>query len=148
VVFSLNRKEIKRTKKYLEQLVKQFPEIKFDILSKRKDIKIDSSLILSTKDKNWDWQVLSENERAEISNELILELKDKNWNWQALSKRKNIEFSNETLLQLLDKDWDWNYLSENTNLDLTLNSLRKQKQNLGTGNLFHNTNRLCQQFEY
>jgi len=115
--------------KYLvDKVVKQFQlYIKFEFLSKRKDIKIDSSLILSIKDKNWDWQVLSENERAEISNELILELKDKNWNWQALSKRKNIEFSNETLLQLLDKDWDWNYLSENTNLEFNSEFIEKTK---------------------
>jgi hypothetical protein len=125
--FLTKQKRDKENEKYLEQLVKQFPEIKFDILSKRKDIKIDSSLILSTKDKNWDWQVLSENEKAEISNELILELKDKNWNWQALSKRKNIEFSNETLLQLLDKDWDWNYLSENANLEFNAEFIEKTK---------------------
>lgn len=126
--FLTKQKRDKDNKKYLEQLVKQFPEIKFDVLSKRKDIKIDSSLILSTKDKNWDWQVLSENEKAEISNELILELKNKNWNWQALSKRKNIEYSNETLLQLLDKDWDWNYLSENTNLEFNVEFIQKTKE--------------------
>lgn len=125
--FLTKQKRDKENENYLEQLVKQFPEIKFDILSKRKDIKINSSLILSNKDKNWDWQVLSENERAEISNELILELKDKNWNWQALSKLRNIEFSNETLLQLLDKDWDWNYLSENTNLEFTGEFIEKTK---------------------
>ncbi len=125
--FLTKQKRDKYNEKYLEQLVKQFPEIKFDILSKRKDIKIDSSLILSTKDKNWDWQVLSENEKAEISNELILELKNKNWNWQTLSKRKNIEFSNETLLQLLDKDWDWNYLSENANIEFNAEFIEKTK---------------------
>lgn len=125
--FLTKQKRDKENENYLEQLVKQFPEIKFEILSKRKDIKIGSSLILSTKDKNWDWQVLSENEKAEISNELILELKNKNWNWQSLSKRKNIEFSNETLLQLLDKDWDWNYLSENTNLDFNAEFIEKTK---------------------
>jgi hypothetical protein len=125
--FLTKQKREKENENYLEQLVKQFPEIKFDILSKRKDIKIDSSLILSNKDKNWDWQVLSENEKAEISNELILELKDKNWDWQALSKRRNIEFSNKTLLQLLDKDWDWNYLSENTNLVFTGEFIEKTK---------------------
>lgn len=114
-------------KNYLSALLSEFPQIQFDTLSKRKDIKIDSSLILSTKDKNWDWQVLSENEKAEISNELILELKDKNWNWQALSKRRNIEFSNETLLQLLDKDWDWNYLSENANLEFNAEFIEKTK---------------------
>ncbi|MBS1652332.1 MAG: DUF4433 domain-containing protein [Bacteroidetes bacterium] len=112
---------------YLDQVIRQFPKVKFEILSRRKDIKIESNLILSTKDKNWDWQVLSENEKAEISNELILELKDKNWNWQALSKRKNIEFSNETLLQLLDKDWDWNYLSENENLEFNAEFIEKTK---------------------
>ena len=114
-------------KNYLFTLLSEFPQIHFDILSKRRDIVIDSKLILETKDKNWDWQVLSENERAEISNELILELKDKNWNWQALSKRKNIEFSNETLLQLLDKDWDWYYLSENSNLEFNAEFIEKTK---------------------
>ena len=125
--FLIKQKRDKENKKYLEQLVNQFPEIKLDTLSKRKDIKIDGSLILSSKDKNWDWQVLSENERAEISDELILELKDKNWNWKALSKRKDIEFSNETLLQLLDKDWDWNYLSENRNLEFNAEFIEKTK---------------------
>ena len=52
--------------KYLEQILKQFQKIKFDILSNRKDINIDSDLIHSTKDKNWDWQILSENKKAEI----------------------------------------------------------------------------------
>ncbi len=125
--FLTKQKRDKDNEKYLEQLVKQFPEIKLDILSKRKDIKIDSSLILSTKDKNWDWQVLSENEKAEISNELILELKNKNWNWQALAKRKKTEFNNETILQLLDKDWDWNYLSENVNLEFNAEIIEKTK---------------------
>ncbi|MGI6410221.1 MAG: DarT ssDNA thymidine ADP-ribosyltransferase family protein [Bacteroidales bacterium] len=114
-------------KNYLSALLSEFPQIQFDTLSKRKDIVIDSKLILETKDKNWDWQVLSENEKADISNELILELKDKNWDWQALSKRRNIEFSNETLLQLLDKDWDWNYLSENANLEFNAEFIEKTK---------------------
>lgn len=122
----------KNREKYLvDKVVKQFlaptQYIKLEFLSKRKDVKIDSKLILETKDKNWDWQVLSENEKAEISNEIILELKNKNWNWQALSKRKNIEFSNETLLQLLDKDWDWNYLSENKNLEFNAEFIEKTK---------------------
>ncbi len=125
--FLTEQKRDKSNKKYLEEVVKQFPKIKFEILSKRKDIKIDSGLILSNKDKNWDWQGLSENEKAEISNELILELKDKNWDWKALSKRKKIEFSNETLLQLLDRDWDWNYLSENENLDFNAEFIEKTK---------------------
>lgn len=112
---------------YLEKVVGLFPKIKFEILSKRKDINIDSSLILSTKDKNWEWQVLSENEKVEISNELILQLKDKNWNWKALSKRNKIDFTNETLLNLLEKDWDWNYLSENTNLEFNAEFIEKTK---------------------
>lgn len=114
-------------KNYLFILLSEFPQIHFDVLSKRRDIVIDSKLILETKDKNWDWQVLSENENAEISNVLILELKDKNWDWQALSKRRNIEFSNETLLQLLDKDWDWHYLSENINLEFNAEFIEKTK---------------------
>lgn len=122
-------KKNKNKEKYLvDKVVRQFQsKIKFELLSKRKDVKIDRKLILSTKDKNWDWQVLSENEKAEISNELILELKNKNWNWQALSKRKNIEFSNETLLQLLDKDWDWIYLSENINLEFNAEFIERTK---------------------
>jgi len=112
---------------YLLSLISGYSQIEFTFLSKRKDIKLDGSLILAYKDKDWDWQILSENEKAEISNELILELKNKNWNWQTLSKRKNIEFSNETLLQLLDKDWDWHYLSENANLEFTAEFIEKTK---------------------
>ncbi|SUX48544.1 Uncharacterised protein [Chryseobacterium indoltheticum] len=125
--FLTEQKRDKSNKNYLEEVVKQFPKIKFEILSKRKDININSDLILSTKLKKWDWKVLSENEKAEISNELIVELKDKNWNWQALSKRKKIEFSNHTLLQLLEKDWDWNYLSENINLEFYAEFIEKTK---------------------
>lgn len=112
---------------FLSTLLPEFPDIHFEILSKRKDIEISSKLILELRDKNWDWQVLSENEKAEISNELILNLQNKNWNWQALSKRKKIEFSNETLLQLLEKDWDWNYLPENTNLEFNADFIEKTK---------------------
>jgi hypothetical protein len=112
---------------YLQQVIRQFPKVQFEILSKRKDIKIDSDLILSTKDKEWDWQILSENQKAEISNELILELKDKQWNWEALSKRKNLKFTNETLLELLQKDWDWKYLSENENLEFNAEFIEKTK---------------------
>lgn len=112
---------------YLEQVIRKFPKIKFEILSRRKDIKIDSDLILSTKDKEWDWQILSENEKAEISYELILELKDKQWNWEALSKRKNLKLTNETLLQLLQKDWDWKYLSENENFEFNAEFIEKTK---------------------
>lgn len=117
----------KDNEKYLEQLIKQFPKIKFGILSKRKDIKIEKKLILSTRDKNWDWKVLSENEKAEISIELISELKNKQWNWQALSKRKNIEFRNDAILQLIDKDWDWNYLSTNERLEFNSEFIEKTK---------------------
>ncbi|NVO09044.1 MAG: DUF4433 domain-containing protein [Bacteroidales bacterium] len=121
-------KQKRDNEKYLEQVVKQFRfYIKFEFLSKRKDIKIDSGLILATKDKNWDWKALSENEKVEISNELILELKDKNWNWKAISKRRNLTFNNETILQLLDKDWDWNYLSENPSLDFSSDFIEKTK---------------------
>lgn len=112
---------------YLLGLIAGYSLIEFTFLSKRKDIKLDSVLILTFRDKDWDWQVLSENERAEISNELILELKNKNWNWHALSKRKNIEFSNETLMQLLDKDWDWNYLSENPNFEFNAEFIERTK---------------------
>ncbi|MEI6310784.1 MAG: DarT ssDNA thymidine ADP-ribosyltransferase family protein [Bacteroidota bacterium] len=113
--------------KYLEQILKQFPKIKFEILSNRKDIIIDSDLILSTKDKNWDWQILSENKKAEISIELILELKNKNWNWKAISQRKKIDFTNETFLQLLDKDWDWEYLSNDTNIEFNAEFIERTK---------------------
>ena len=113
--------------KYLEQILKQFQKIKFDILSKRKDINIDSDLILSTKDKNWDWQILSENKKAEISIELILELKNKNWNWKAISQRKKIDFTNETFIQLLDKDWDWEYLSNDTNIEFNAEFIERTK---------------------
>lgn len=125
--FLTEQKKDKSNKKYLAEVIQQFPKIKFEILSNRKDINIGSNLILSTKDKKWDWLVLSENERAEISNELILELKDKNWNWQALSKRKNIKFSNETLLQLAEKDWDWNFLSRNENLEFNTEFIEHTK---------------------
>lgn len=116
--------------KYLDDVIKQFPKIKFEILSNRKDIKLDSALILSNKDKNWDWQILSANEQAEISYELLLELKDRNWNWQSLSQRKNIEFSNEMLLQLIEKDWDWYNLSGNKNLVFTAEFIEKTKSKL------------------
>ncbi|WP_152378326.1 hypothetical protein [Flavobacterium haoranii] len=86
--FLIEQKRDRGNKNYLEEVIKQFSKIKFEILSKRKDIIIDSKLILELRDKNWDWQVLSENEKTEISNELIIELKNKNWNWQALSKEK------------------------------------------------------------
>lgn len=112
---------------YLQQVISQFPKVQFEILSKRKDIKIGSDLILSTKNKEWDWQILSENEKAEISNELILELKDKQWNWEVLSKRKNLKFTNETLLQLLQKEWDWKYLSENKSLEFNAEFIEKTK---------------------
>lgn len=112
---------------YLNQVIHQFQKVKFEILSKRKDIKIDSDLILSTKDKEWDWQVLAENEKVEISTELLVELKDKNWDWKALSKRKNIEFTNETLLFLADKDWDWTHLSENENIEFYAEFIEKTK---------------------
>lgn len=112
---------------YLDQIIHLFPKVKFEILSKRKDIRINSDLILSTKDKDWDWQFLSENEKAEISNEIILELKNKNWNWKALSKHNNIEFTNETLLPLLQKDWDWGYLSNNKNLEFQAEFIEKTK---------------------
>ena len=112
---------------YLLTLLSGYPLIEFTLLSKRKDIKIDSSLILEYRNKYWDWQVLSENEKAEITNDLILELTDKNWNWQALSKRKNIKFNNETLLQLIDKAWDWNYLSKNENIVFNAEFIEKTK---------------------
>jgi hypothetical protein len=113
--------------KYLGQILKQFQKIKFDILSNRNDIIIDSDLILSTKDKNWDWQILSENNNAEISIELILELKNKNWNWKAISQRKSIDFTNEMFLQLLDKDWDWEYLSNDTNFEFNAQFIERTK---------------------
>lgn len=125
--FLIEQKRDRGNKNYLEEVVKQFPKIKFEILSKREDITIDSKLILESRDKNWDWQILSENEKTEISNELIIELKNKNWNWQALSKRKKLEFSNDILLQLLDKDWDWNYLSGNVNLEFNAEFIEKTK---------------------
>ncbi len=125
--FLTEQKKDKSNKNYLAEVIQQFPKIKFEILSKRKDIEIGSKLILELRDKNWDWQVLSENEKAEVSNELILNLQNKNWNWKALSKRKKIEFNNETLLQLLEKDWDWNYLSENENLEFNAEFIEKTK---------------------
>ncbi len=120
-------KQKRDNKQYLEQILKQFPKIKFELLSKRKDIIIDSNFILSTKDKNWDWQILSENKKAEISIELILELKNKNWNWKAISHRKKFDFTNETFLQLLDKDWDWEYLSNDSNIDFNSEFIESTK---------------------
>ncbi|RFS26372.1 DUF4433 domain-containing protein [Chitinophaga silvatica] len=125
--FLTEQKRDNNNKEYLEKVLHQFPKINFEILSKREDINIDSRLLLSTKDKNWDWQVLSENKKVEISNELILELKDKNWNWQTISKNKNIEFSNVTILQLLDKNLDWNYISDNNSLEFNIEFIEKTK---------------------
>ena len=112
---------------YLLELLSDYSLIEFEFLSKRKDINIDSGLILATKDKNWDWQVLSENEKSEISNELILGLKDKAWDWKAISKRKNIIFNNDTILQLLEKDWDWIYLSENPSFEFNIEFIEQTK---------------------
>lgn len=124
-------KQKRDNENFLEQVIKQFQlYINFEFLSRRKDINIESSLILSTKDNRWDWQVLSENEKAEISNELILQLKDKNWNWKAISKRENLTFDNETLLELIDKDWDWDYLSKNENLDFNAEFIGKTRAKL------------------
>jgi hypothetical protein len=120
-------KQKKDSDNYLEQIVKQFPKIRFEFLSNRKDIKIDSEFILSTKDKEWDWVVLSENERINISKELLLELKDKNWNWKAISKHKNLIFDNEMLLRLLNKDWDWDYLSDNSNIEFNIEFIEHTK---------------------
>ena len=121
------KKQKKDKVDYLENIIKSFPKISFEFLSKRMDIKIDSRLILSTKDKDWNWQILSENEKAEISNEILLNLKDKNWNWEALSKRKDIEISNDTLLHLIDKDWNWQVLSQNANLLFNAELIEKTK---------------------
>lgn len=121
-------KSKKDTDYYLEKLVIQFPKIKFEILSKRIDVKISSNLIISNKDENWDWQLLSENENSEVTFDLILQLKNKNWNWVSLSKRKNIELSNEVLLQLLDKNWNWNYLSQNEYLKFDAEFIAKTNQ--------------------
>lgn len=120
-------KQKKDRDNYLEQIVKQFPKIRFELLSNRKDLKIDSEFILSTKDKEWDWEVLSENERINISKELLLELEDKNWNWKAISKQKNIDFDNEMILQLKNKDWDWFYLSDNSNLEFNYEFIEQTK---------------------
>ena len=120
-------KQKKDTDNYLEQVVKQFPQIKFEFLSNRKDIKIDSEFILSTKDKEWNWLVLSENEKINISKELLLELKDKNWNWKAISKQKNIDLDNAMILQLINKDWDWFYLSDNSNLEFNFEFIEHTK---------------------
>ncbi len=113
---SFLRKQNKDKKDYLVKIIKEFPKIDFSLLSKRVDIHFDADLILSTKDKDWDWQVLSNNKEAEITDDLILKLKDKNWNWGAISKRKDIVQKNETLLDLIEKDWDWQILSQNDDL--------------------------------
>lgn len=101
---------------YLNQIIYQFPKIRFDFLSKRKDIVIDEDLITITENKNWDWQILSGNEKAAISGKLLLKLKEKSWDWKAVSRRKDIYLENEIILNSLDKDWDWVYLSENKDL--------------------------------
>lgn len=113
--------------KYLGQLVKQFPKIRFEFLSRRKDISIDTELILSNRDKNWDWKELSENDRIKISKEILIELKHKDWNWYAISQRKNIDFDNEIFIKLLDKDWDWGYLSNNSKLEFNIEFIEKTK---------------------
>lgn len=120
---------------YLLSLIPGYSLIEFAFLSKRKDIKIDCSLILAYKDNDWNWQVLSANERAEISNELIFELKHKNWNWGALSKRKNTEFNNETIIKLFDKEWNYSYLSENPNLKFNADFIEKSKEKPWNWNL-------------
>jgi len=121
--FLLQKK--KDTDDYLKNLLHQYPEVNFSIVSKRSDIKIDSNLIHFFEDKNWDWQVLSENKKAEITDELILELKDKNWNWQAISRRLNMVFSNEILILLNEKNWDWDFLSNHENLDYNIDFIEK-----------------------
>ena len=101
---------------YLIELLKQFSEIDFRFLSKRKDITISSEVILSKKDENWDWYILSSNKKVNITSELLIKLSDKNWDWESISSRKDIDLSNETILGLIGKDWNWNYLSSHPNL--------------------------------
>lgn len=124
---SFLKKQNKDNDDYLEKVIKQFPKIKFGFLSNRTDIEFNSDLILSTKDKDWDWQVLSENLKVKMSSGLLFELKDKNWNWKAISKRSDIELSNDTLLRLFDKDWDWPVLSQDRNLDFSPEFINQTK---------------------
>lgn len=112
---------------YLRQIIQQFPKIKFEILSRRRDIKINSELLLLTWDKNWDWRILSENESAEITNAVILKLQSMDWDWQALSKRKEIDFDNNFIYQLLDQNWDWSSLSLNKNLEFNIEFIQKTR---------------------
>jgi len=121
-------KKFKKDKSdYLRRVISDFPKIRFEFLSKRKDIAIDSDLILSTESKDWDWKLLSENENVKLSNDLLINLKDKDWNWKAVSKRKELKIDNETILNLLDKDWDWSYLSNNTKLEFNIEFIEKIK---------------------
>jgi hypothetical protein len=101
---------------YLNKLITKFPKIKFDLLSRRKDIDLDIEFILENRNKNWDWQFISGNDSIRLSNDVILELEDKDWNWAQLSMRKDISFDNELILKLQHKNWDWDYLSDITKL--------------------------------
>ncbi|WP_229219055.1 DarT ssDNA thymidine ADP-ribosyltransferase family protein [Dyadobacter sediminis] len=104
---------------YLQEVISQLPGIKFELLSKREDIIISRDLIVSTKNKNWDWKTLSENRNADISAELLFDLIDKDWDWHAISRRTNLFYSNEMILRSLNLDLDWKYLSSSENVDFT-----------------------------
>lgn len=121
------RKQQYDTHSYLSIVVAQFPQIKFDFLSKRNDIDIDTDLILSNSDENWDWNILSANGKVEISNVLLLTLEHKPWNWVNISKRKNIAINNETLLKLIDKEWDWVSMSKDIGLRFDAQFIEKVK---------------------
>lgn len=113
---------------YLATLLNQFRlYIKFDDISKRSDVIIESDLILNFRDNRWNWEILSENKCATLTIELLLELSGKTWNWGALSKRNDLVINNEALIELYNKNWDWAYLSECVNLEFNTEFIEATK---------------------
>lgn len=113
---------------YLTHLINQFRlYLKFEFISKRNDILIESDLIRTYQDKRWDWNVLSENKSTTLSVDLLLELSGKAWNWESLSKRIDIVINNEALIELSHKKWDWCYLSESGKLEFNAEFIEKTK---------------------
>lgn len=93
-------------------------------LSKNKHIKLalpktsdeisdSASILITLKDKDWDWAYLSERKDLEIDYHLLRETKDKPWNFTLLTRH----FISDTLLLencldlLFEKKLDWGMLS-------------------------------------
>lgn len=127
--------------RYSEYKLDKFEDfINWQIISKRRDLKISEQFVAKHIKKDWDWDELSRNPMFTPGLDFLIEYSDKEWNWNNFSKVEWL--TSDYIKGLPDEDWDWENISKNRNFSFDIDFLKilNLKENVDWNEIINSPN--------